>query len=106
MARRRTGTEEDEIQLVNHEEGQEEEEEEEGEGGEDTDENPPCMKITFSDLDENEPRVQDEMHIRHPGRVKLKLRVSHFSVINFFSKWCAYQDFLFPFFFRKCVHLV
>jgi len=66
-------TEEDEIQLVNK---NEEDEESFGESGE-TEGGPPCIRLTFSGVDESEaPRVQDELHIKHPGRIKMKLRVS------------------------------
>ena len=64
-------TEEDEIQLVN----KNEEDEESASGGREAEGGPSCIKLTFSDV-ENEPRVQDELHIKHPGRIKMKLRVS------------------------------
>lgn len=35
----------------------------------------PCMKINYSDTDESEPRVQDERHIKHPGKFRMRLRV-------------------------------
>ena len=82
MARRRTMTEEDEIQLVDQGNNEEEEEEEaEGGGltlgvrdGDDRD-SPSCLKINFSDLEEDSPRVEDERHIKHPGKLKMRLRV-------------------------------
>lgn len=70
-------TEVDEIQLVDRRAGDEEEGELFGEGSEDEKDNPPCMKINHSDAEDSlsEPRVQDEWHVKHPGKLKMKLRV-------------------------------
>ena len=82
MARRRTMTEEDEIQLVDQGNDEEEEAGEGGMGlrdGDDRDgddrDSPPCLKINFSDLEGDSPRVEDERHIKHPGKLKMRLRV-------------------------------
>lgn len=64
-------TEADEIQLVDRTEGDEGEEQ----FTEDDGDEPVCIKINSSDAEESEPRVQDEWHVKHPGKLKMKLRV-------------------------------
>lgn len=65
-------TEADEIQLVDRTGGDEEEGEQ---VTEDDGDQPLCIKINSSDAEESEPRVQDEWHVKHPGKLKMKLRV-------------------------------
>jgi alpha-glucosidase (family GH31 glycosyl hydrolase) len=78
--------EEDEIQLVSR---TEEDVEDgvifvaKGSRGEDRD-GPPCLKINYSD-DDSEPRVQDERHIRHPGKLRMRLRKLRSSRTK---RWC------------------
>ena len=76
-------TEEDEIQLVDRTAGDEEEDA----GIFDREDDPPCMKIDYSggedeEDEESEPRVEDEKHIKHPGKFRLRLRVRSWSIFS------------------------
>lgn len=77
-------TEEDEIQLVDRTAGDEEED-----AGDifDREDDPTYMKIDYSggedeEEEESEPRVEDEKHIKHPGKFRLRLRVRFWSIFS------------------------
>ena len=72
--------EEDEIRLVDRTELVTFEEDGDLFGGEERedDDQPITLKINHDERDtseESEPRVEDERHIRHPGKLKMRLRV-------------------------------
>lgn len=72
--------EDDEIQLVNRTAVGNLEEDAGLFGSEfEDDDHPPTMMINHDDRDvreESEPRVVDERHIKHPGKLKMRLKVS------------------------------
>ena len=70
-------TEEDEIQLVARAAANETDDEDEA-GIFDLglkDDQPPTMKLDMESGEESEPRVADEKHIKHPGKLRMRLRV-------------------------------
>jgi hypothetical protein len=77
-------TEEDEIQLVDRAGDVEEDA-----GIFDRDEDPPCIRIDFNggeeEEEDSEPRVEDERHIKHPGKFRLRLRVGLFTATAYIT---------------------
>ena len=72
---------EDEIQLVHRtgDRGDSEEDADPSASREDSFEvdDTPCLTINYSDKEGSEPRVEDERHIKHPGKLKMRLRVRY-----------------------------
>ena len=64
-------SEEDEIQLVNRAGG--EDSEDDAVMFEVREDGTSCMKMDSGE--ESEPRVADERHIKHPGKLRMRLRV-------------------------------